>query len=227
MIKRIAFCAALAACTLGASAQIPAKGEVHYGLRLQGGVLNPGDWKYSKDLPVELDDERMFTDGLLLELGGMARVGLGSHFYLEPSLNIWYSRYRFYNFTIAEENGKPSEFNPKINAFGLTLPVVAGYTFEIGDAFAFSIFTGPEVTFWGAAKAKSDILEGGNNLLAKDSMMGGQRRWEMGWRFGVAIPYDRYELTIAGSLGMTDVRATPTTVTEHMNRFLIGLGYYF
>lgn len=227
MIGRIGIAAlAAAACAFGASAQSPARGEVDYALRVQAGALIPGDFKYPG---TDRENDRMYNDGVLLGLGGVARVGLGSHLYLEPSLNIWYSHYGYHNLVISADGTLEGQHDPKINAFGLTLPLVLGYTFEVGDAFAFSIFTGPEATFWGAAKAKTDLIpDEDRNILGSMSLLGTQRRWEMGWKFGVAVPYDRYELTIAGSLGMTNVlRPSGAGAKEHMDRFLVGLGMYF
>lgn len=211
-----------------ASAQFPAAGEVDWGFRISAGAFMPGRWHY-KNPGAVLENDKWYSNGTEIALGGVARIGVGSNFFVEPSLSVWYINNHFKNLVVSGdgEYGTVHESDPKINSFGMSLPVVAGYTIPLGDYLGLSVFTGPELIWYWSSRAKTDLLPPDQlNLLSKNDMLGGRRRWEAAWRFGVSMPYDRYEIGVTYSLGMTSTIKS-TVVTEHDGRLLINLGMYF
>ena len=88
----------------------------------------PGKWKIGDS------SFKMYDSGLGFSLGGVYSHYFTDNFFVEPSLSLFYDTYSC-DFTIMESEGA-KEVVPGIYKWGLRLPVVIGYTFDITDDFA-------------------------------------------------------------------------------------------
>ncbi|MDE5813247.1 MAG: hypothetical protein K2H72_03085, partial [Muribaculaceae bacterium] len=180
----------------------------------------PGKWKIGDA------SFKMYDPGFGFSLGGVYSHYFTDNFFVEPSLSIFYDTYSC-DFTIMEEVGA-EEVVPGIYKVGLRLPVVIGYTFDITDDFAISVFTGPELNYafaggyrWKDKSLKQQLDD--MRLFGSDDGM--QRRLSCSWKGGIGFPFSDWRVDIEAAVGLTDIIQGPASVRE--NRFTVSLLRYF
>lgn len=180
----------------------------------------PGKWKIGDA------SFKMYDSGFGFSVGGVYSHYFTDNFFVEPSLSIFYDTYSG-DFTIMEEVGT-KEVVPGIYKVGLRLPVVIGYTFDITDEFAISVFTGPELNYafaggyrWKDKSLKEQLAD--MKLFGSDDGM--QRRLSCSWKGGIGFPYSDWRVDIEAAVGVTDIIQGPASVKE--NRFTVSLIRYF
>ena len=207
--------------TLSTNAQIVEQGEHNptWGVRAAFDVNLPSR--------VRLNDyysDKMFRAGTGGALGAVCNIYLGHKFYLEPGISLFYDTYSYKDLLI-EENGY-QERDPSVYKIGIRVPIVAGYSFSVSDRLSIAPFTGPELSYAFAGDIKLHDKEQfglhGNLLFGP---IGNQRRFECGWKIGVAFFSGMWSFNIDATIGMTNLMANGTTF--HENRGTINITRYF
>lgn len=205
---------------MAAKAQIIENGETNpiWGVRAAFDVNLPGK------VHTNVIDDRMFRSGTGGTIGAVCNIYLGHKFYLEPAASLFYDTYSYNGLTITSEDYEES--NPTVYKAGIRIPMVAGYSISISDRFSIAPFTGPEMSysFAGAIKIQDkDRLElDDTSLFGK---FGSQRRFECGWKIGLAFFSDKWSFNIDGTIGMTNLMTNGTKFRE--SRGSVSLTRYF
>ena len=168
----------------------------------------------------------MFRHGFGGTLGAVYNIYLGHNFYLEPGASLFYDTYSYKGIVFGSYEGLPGESDPGLYKFGIRIPVVAGYSFNVTDRFAMSVFTGPELSYALAGDIKFKDREALDlNDLHLFGKNGPQRRADCAWKVGVGFPMDGWFVSVEGAFGLTNLNRLGTTF--HENRCTIALSRYF
>lgn len=189
-----------------------------WGVRAAFDVNLPGDWH------VNGSNVKMYKHGYGGTVGAVCNLYLGKGFYLEPGVSLFYDSYSYDNLIIgADSDGNGIATDPSLYKFGFRVPVVAGYSFDIGRA-AMSVYTGPEVSVALAGKVRVDTFDKDDFDL---DLFGpnGQNRFALSWKVGIGVPLDSWFVSLDASLGVTDVYRSDVSFREH--RVSVGLTKYF
>ncbi len=202
-------------------AQIIENGEsnIMWGARATFDVNLPGK------VHSNIIDDRMFRNGTGGTLGAVCNIYLGKKFYVEPAVSLFYDTYSYKGVTIMGDHDY-MESDPGVYKFGIRIPVVLGYSFSISDMLSVSPYTGPEMSyaFDGRIKVDDKDMLG----LDDDSLFGeygDQRRFECGWKVGVAFFSGMWSFNIDGTIGMTNLMKHGLKFRE--NRGSVSLTRYF
>lgn len=167
----------------------------------------------------------MYRHGFGGTIGCVYNVYLGKDFYLEPGASLFYDTYSFKGMVINGDKGERQN-DPSVYKFGLRIPLVVGYSFNIVNKVPLSVYTGPEISyaFIGGTNFKYKHLDYGeiSHLFGKK---GYQRRTDCAWKLGVAFDTDPWSITLDYSFGLTDLIKTGIKFRE--NRLTLGLTRYF
>lgn len=199
-----------------------AESDVMWGARATLDVNLPTKWTSNEtDLKI-----KMYKPGVGVSLGAVCNVWLGNNFYFEPGVSLFYDNYDYDDFFIADDMGFPSKVLKSLYKVGVRVPIVTGYTFNFSDSFGLSVYTGPQFSYAFAGDNRID----NENLLDKDTDwslfgIGGQRRFEMGWKVGLAFPIGTWAIGIEGDFGLTNVMKEHWKCRE--NRVCLALTKYF
>ena len=199
-------------------ATLPAMADGLWGVKASFDINKPGKWK------VGGTSTTLYTSGLGFSVGGVYSHYFNDNLFLEPSLSIFYDTYGC-DFIIEEGMGR--DYSPGIYKVGLRLPLVLGYTFDITDDFAVSVFTGPEFNYAFAGdyrwkdKSMQDIA-GDMHLFGKD---GAERRISCAWKGGIGFPFSDWRVDFEAAVGISDI--LPHTPSCRENRFSLSLLRYF
>ena len=192
-MKRSLFGILAAASCLGCYAEDEGGSSTLWGLRVAGDLNIPSKWHYDGG------SVKMYNHGFGLNVGGVCNLYLGNGFYLEPGVSLYYDAYSM-DVEVADADGTFIGDNPRINKFGVRVPVVAGYTFS-SDKFSMCVYTGPEFsyTFAGDISVDKDLKEDMGSLFDM------QRRADVAWKVGVGFPYKSTVLGLDAAFGLTDL----------------------
>lgn len=200
-------------------ALLPSYADGLWGVKASFDINVPSKWKVGDT------SFKMYKSGLGFSVGGVYSHYFTEGFFLEPSLSIFYDTYSS-DFSIMAEEGADA-VDPRIYKVGLRLPAVVGYTFDITDDFAISVFTGPEFNyaFAGGYQIKDKHLkeEIGDTLFGKND--GQQRRVSCAWKGGIGFPFGDWRFDFEAAVGVTDLVKGPASCRE--NRVSLSLLRYF
>ena len=216
----IMFCVLMSSLFL--KAQIIEQGEHNpmWGVRAAFDVNIPGHVRSN------VFNDKTFRAGTGGAIGAVCNIYLGQQFYLEPGVTLFYDTYSYNDLVITNEEGIPVEKNPAVYKAGFRIPVVAGYSFSISDRLSVAPFTGPELSYAFAGDIKvhdKESLDIHGNLLFGE--IGSQRRFECGWKIGVAFFSGMWSFNIDATIGMTNLMKNGTTFRE--NRATVNVTRYF
>lgn len=205
---------------LGANAQIIETGETNpvWGVRAAFDVNLPGK--------VHLDkiDDRMFRNGTGGTIGAVCNIFVGKRFYLEPAVSLFYDTYSYNGLTIAGSDYEES--NPTVYKAGIRIPVVVGFSIPLSNRISIAPFTGPEMSFSFAGAIKVHDKE---KLELDDTSIfgkyGNQRRFECGWKIGLAFFSGMWSFNIDGTIGLTNLMTNGTEFRE--SRGSVSITRYF
>lgn len=164
-----------------------------------------------------------YNSGLGFSVGGVYSHYFNDYFFVEPSLSLFYDTY---SEEVIIDERPTQEKDPLVYKAGLRLPVVVGYTFDLTDTFAISVFTGPELdyAFAGGYRVKNkkalDIDDW--SLFRKES---GHKRFTCSWKGGLGFPFTDWRIDVEAVIGLTDMINGPASCKE--NRFSVSLLRYF
>lgn len=190
-----------------------------WGIKASFDINIPGDWHYDGG------SVKMYRHDYGFAAGAVCNLYLGSSFYFEPGASLYYDRYAYSDLSVLSQNDTPTDSDAMVHKFGIRLPAVFGYVFTLLNRLDMTVFTGPEFNcgIIGRITARhKEIFEVlPENIYAK----GGQRRFDMAWRFGVGFPMDSFVISVDGAVGMTDLM--PGNVSYRDNRASVSVTYYF
>lgn len=196
---------------------LPVLAEGYWGAKASFDINAPGRWR-SGDMSV-----KMYRSGVGASLGGVYTHFITDGFFLEPSLTLFYDTYRCHDLTVSGDSGET--YDPGVYKVGLRFPVVIGYTFDITDGFALSVFTGPELdyAFAGGYRYKDKAFDGSMGPLFGGN--GAHRRFSASWKGGFGFPFSDWRIDLEAAFGMTDIISGIPSCKE--NRISISLLRYF
>lgn len=219
-MKRFLICIYCVLAALASKAQIIEIGESNliWGIRAAFDVNLPGK------VHGNVIDDRMYRNGTGGTLGAVCNIFLGNKFYLEPAISLFYDTYSYKGLTIMGNNYEESD--PLIYKLGLRIPVVVGYSIGISDRLSIAPFTGPEMSYAFTGKIK---VHDKDRLDLEDSSLfgkfGNQRRFDFGWKIGIAFFSGMWSFNIDGTIGMINTMTNGTTFRE--SRGSVSLTRYF
>ncbi|MBD5357050.1 MAG: PorT family protein [Bacteroides sp.] len=185
------------------------------------GLRGAVDYNFPSKWHFDGGSVNMHTPGYGFTLGGVCNVYLGKGFYLEPGVSFFYDTYK-YDFVVVDPGFYMVTNKPGINKLGLRVPVMAGYTFDISDAFSMCVYTGPEFSYSFSGKIKwSEDFE---VYLSDNLFESEQRRADAAWKVGIGFPYKSLMASIDIALGMTDI--LKSDMRGYDRRFSVALTYY-
>lgn len=191
-----------------------------WGIRAALDINIPGDFHG------DAGNVEMFRHGFGGTLGAVCNIYLGHNFYLEPGASLFYDTYSYKNVVFGMTESSAGCQDPGIYKFGLRIPVVAGYSFNVTDQFAMSVFTGPELSYALAGDIK---IKNREELDLEDIHLFGkyahQRRVDCAWKVGVGFPVDEWFVSVEGVFGLTNLNRIDMSFRE--NRCAIALTRYF
>lgn len=202
------------------NAQIIEKGEKNpvWGIRAAFDVNLPGKVKSN------IIDDRMFRNGTGGTVGAVCNIFVGKNFFIEPGVSLFYDTYSYKGLTISANDYEESD--PAVYKVGIRMPVVVGYSIPLTSQFSIAPFTGPEMSysFAGAIKVhdKQKLELDDTSIFGK---YGNQRRFECGWKIGVAFFSGMWSFNIDGTIGMTNLMTNGTKFRE--NRGSVSITRYF
>lgn len=169
-------------------------------------------------------DDRMFRNGTGGTVGAVCNIVVGKKFYIEPAVSLFYDTYSYKGLTILGTDYE--ENDPALYKIGIRMPVVLGYSIGITDRIAIAPFTGPEMSYSSAGAIKVHDKEklklDNTSLFGK---FGAQRRFECGWKIGVAFFSGMWAFNIDATIGLTNLMTNGTKF--HENRGSVSVTRYF
>lgn len=197
-----------------------------WGVRLGYELACPGDIKFDR-----LFKGEVLGNGSGFNLGVVYNLPVIYNFYFEPGVTLYYNTYSlnkdFVNAALDEvtETTGLRASSASVRMWGLRLPVIGGYRFDVLDNLGISVFTGPEFAL--GLSAKSNIKVG--SLSLTDSEYGDDgmlNRPDIKWRFGVGATFsDNFHISLSGAVGLCDQAKGDASM--HSNLFDITVGYNF
>lgn len=200
-------------------ATLPAMAEGLWGVKASFDINKPGKWKAGDS------STTLYTSGLGFSVGGVYSHYFNDNLFLEPSLSVFYDA-NGCDFFIEEGMGR--DYSPGIYKVGLRLPLVLGYTFDITDDFAVSVFTGPEFNYAFAGDYRwkeRSIADLADELHLFGKEPGMNRRLSCSWKGGVGFPFSDWRVDFEAIVGVSDIIVGPASTRE--NRFSLSLLRYF
>ena len=197
--------------------------SVLWGLKATVNAELPGKWRGKNN------SVKMFNPGSGFTVGGVSNIYLGNNFYIEPGVSFFYSQYRYD--LIVGGIGVSEIKNPRLSKLGIEIPVVFGYTFDINNSFAISVFTGPQIRYalgGSVGVSEANPEDDYESLLKWDTY----RRFDCSWKIGIGFPINNFMLSVEADLGMNNLIkssqiAGQSTMSFRENRIGVGLAYYF
>lgn len=196
--------------------------RAYWGIRADVDVVLPGKWhpKYGSE-PI-----KMFSNGIGFSIGGVYNIPLVANLYVEPGVSLFYDTYRFDDLTVVGDDDY-TEKNPAVKKFGLRVPVMIGYHFDLWENGGISVFTGPELSVGLSGKIGVHNKElFGDDFPTNLYSDGFQRRTDCAWKVGVGVPVGQFLIGVEGAFGLVDLKKG-NGITYHENRAALKLGYNF
>lgn len=206
-----------------ANAQIVEKGEGNpiWGVRAAFDVNLPGKVRSN------VFNDKMFRTGTGGTLGAVCNIYLGSKFYLEPAISLFYDTYSYNDIVIADDYYM--EDDPTVYKVGIRIPVIVGYSIGVSDLISIAPFTGPELSYAFAGDIRFHNIDKMDledvSFLSLFGKNGNQHRLECGWKIGVAFFSGKWSFNIDGTIGMTNLMKNG--LKFHENRGSVSITRYF
>lgn len=191
-----------------------------WGLRASFDINCPGKWK-SGDTSV-----KMFKNGVGLSAGAVYTVAFGPGLFFQPGISLFYDTYKYDDLVIGTENNSQS-IDPAVKIFGVRIPAVFGYSFDLWNRASLAFYTGPElnVGIVGRVDIDDNAVWGENpptNLYKEYN----HNRIDCAWKVGAGLPMGNYYVGIEAAFGLCDMLKVDN-VSFHENRVSVTLGYNF
>lgn len=193
--------------------------ESYFGIRVGEGLVFPGK--------VTVGDVglNVFNSGIGVEIGGVYHHSIATDFYVEPGLKFVYNAYSLKDDYVKALQDDMIFNSISLKKFGIAVPVMAGYSFELSDEVLFSVFTGPELEIGLSAKEhiKGENIEMSGSVYGDN---GDMRRVDFLWDIGVGISYQKFCFEVKGGIGLLNKLDAPDMKFRE-NRLALSVGYNF
>lgn len=193
----------------------------YWGVRVGYDITIPGKWHFDGE---SVD---MFRHGSGVSVGAIYNLPLKANLFFEPGLSLSYYGYSYKDLLISDSHGEIVDTDPKIKKFGVRLPLMVGYRFDLSERLSVSAFTGPEAgyAFYGKVNTKhKDLL--GESFPDDVFSEHGHRRFNINWNVGVGVEVDyHWFVSVTGSFGLNDIQKNDVCFKEH--RATVAIGYNF
>ncbi len=214
----------LAAAVTGISAQIfnNPDNKPYWGMRISLDVDMPGNWETNNNILKSMD---MYSAGAGVSIGAVYNLPVIANFYFEPGASLYYDTFKDKGLLTSTVN--QIMVYPKYGRFGIRIPLMLGYHFDLFTNGNIAIFTGPELSyaFVGHISYDNDDLEDagfGLNMFKDEQLF---KRFDVAWRVGAAVNAGSWHIGISYAPGITSI--TKNNITCHDNRLAITLGHNF
>lgn len=238
-MKKLAFIAALilGVCSFGASAQSVSfdspDNKPYFGVRLGLDISCPTDIKFSNVAQGTSLSVDAYKGGAGFDLGAVYNIPLFMNLYFEPGVSIYYNTMGLNMGDLdVDDNLAVKDVKGSVRRFGFRIPLVAGYHADFTD-FKLSFFTGPVVStgIYGrnhvSAKVGSASLSESENCYNDNAENGSLNRFDIGWKIGAGVTYDKFVLQLSGTIGMCDMYKNGNGGKFHDNNVALTVGYNF
>ncbi|MDE6100362.1 MAG: hypothetical protein K2G01_04900 [Paramuribaculum sp.] len=196
-----------------------------WGVRLSYELAAPGDVNLKNGYKMDL-----YGNGSGFSAGAVYHIPVFYNFYFEPGAQFYYNTYSL-NRTLVDDSldddagSVVKSTGASARMWGVRIPVIGGYRFDLFPGFDISVFTGPEFNL--GLSAKNHVSVG--SFSASSSAYGDDgtlNRADIKWRFGVGVTFCSHVYgAVSGAIGMCDMSRGRSTM--HSNLFDITLGYNF
>ena len=195
----------------------------------------------------------MFSNKAGFSVGAVYDIPVVANLYFEPGLYLFYNTFgtvhlETYAYTLTDSEGNEDEYyklyqvDGTLRNFGFRIPMNIGYHFDFADDLSVSVFTGPQLNASLVARYhQNEVITPGDQVVKSTSVdafgTGGFKHLDVQWNFGLGLTYQRYFMSIGGSVGITRmksasvIQAGPYEVdlrrNIRRNLFNISVGYNF
>lgn len=171
---------------------------------------------------------KMFKAGEGMELAGLYDIPLVANLYLEAGMTLYYNTYTMKNKyldALEHELGSVRIFKIKMKKFGVRVPVMAGYHFDIMKNMKLFLCTGPEleIGIYGREQIDGHPLEGNVDIYGSK---GNMKRFNLLWGVGGGISFRKFYIMVNGGFGMVNM-LKESEAKVHENHFSMGFGLKF
>lgn len=172
----------------------------------------------------------MFKGGSGISAGVAYNVPLVANLFLEPGASIFYDTYRTDDFSTNICDMLFDNAHIKISQFGIRIPIMLGYHFDVNERARINVMTGPQfgLGLVGKYKAKgyqiNDFDSSDDNLYSDD---GGFNRFNLQWAVGAGTTIDKFDFSIKYFFGLTNMLKDGGDVKYKENLLQVSVGYNF
>lgn len=165
----------------------------------------------------------MFSNKPGFNVGAVYNIPVVANFYFEPGLHLFYnvfgtSTVQFFEQTWVDEAGVentrdiPYQVDGTLRNFGFRIPLNLGYHFDFAPDLSVHAFTGPQLNLSLVARYhQNEVITPGNERVQSESVdafgTNGYKHVDLQWNFGVGLTYQRYYMTVGGSVGITKMKS--------------------
>lgn len=191
----------------------------YFGIRVGGDITCPGK------ISVDNVGISVFKNGGGIEFGGVYNIPIIANFFIEPGLKLYYNTYSLKNEFVKDLQDDIIFNNVSFKKFGMRIPVMAGYHFDLVDDIKVYVFTGPELEVGFSAKEyiKGHNIDMSESVYGED---GGMNRVNLLWSIGTGISYRQLYFGVNGALGMLNMLHDSNGKFRE-NRVTFSVGYNF
>ena len=195
----------------------------------------------------------MFGNKAGFSVGAVYDIPVVANFYFEPGLYLFYNTFgtvhlEDYSYAQTDAEGNESEIHKlyqvdgTLRNFGFRIPLNFGYHFDFSEDLSLHVFTGPQANLSLAARYhQNEVITPAGQVVKSTSVnafgTGGFKHLDLQWNFGVGLSWQRYYMSVGGSVGITHmksasvIQAGPYAIDLRRdirrNLFNISVGYNF
>lgn len=191
----------------------------YFGVRIAYDMMCPGN--------IDFEDVKFdfFKGGSGFEFGGIFNLPVVANFYIEPGLKLFYGTYSMKKDWLEVIQDDIILNSLSIRKFGMRVPLMLGYHFDILEGLSLSVFTGPELEVGFSAKERIK----GHNIESSESVYGddgGMKRVNILWNAGIRLSSGHFYFDVTCMSGLVNMlKDSEMKFKEHRSSF--GIGYNF
>ena len=185
----------------------------------------------------------LYSNAPGFSVGAVYNIPMFMNLYFEPGLSLFYntlSTSHWSSFATGEIDPAtgdpvivPYQIDGSIRNFGFRIPLLVGYHFDFTEDIKVNVFTGPQLNLSLVSRYHQNEVRvpGEEQPSSSTSLFGtnGFKHFDLQWKFGVGVSYQRYYMDLSGAWGMTKIMSVSPMTSRGVRRniFAITLGYNF